>query len=104
MQKRNIKSDWQQLLLITKSPQDDPIGYSSDDISICHSIILSHISISVMCTVTAHGSQYSQPGNILNLTYNALSIKSSGYVHNTSDLSRRLEEPDVISFQALTES
>ncbi|KAI3709483.1 hypothetical protein L2E82_39245 [Cichorium intybus] len=40
--------------------------------------------------------QYSQPGNILNPTYNALSIKSSGYVHNTSDLSKRLEEPDQL--------
>ena len=91
MQKRNIKSDWQLLLLITKSPRgnhqvgfiitiigflfsfklsiqafyiyvydffysfyvskcltlihfiaDDPIGYSSDDISTCHFVIFFH--------------------------------------------------------------
>ncbi|KAI3781708.1 hypothetical protein L2E82_11730 [Cichorium intybus] len=97
MQKRNMKSDWQLLLLITKSLRDNPIGYSSDDISICHSVFLSHNSILVMCTVTTHS-------HILKLTYHALSIKSSGYVHNTSDWSKRLVEPDVISFQTLSES
>ncbi|KAI3765989.1 hypothetical protein L2E82_16036 [Cichorium intybus] len=92
MQKRNIKSDWQQLLLITKSPQDDPIGYSSDDISICHSIILSHISIPVMCTVTAHGSRV--------FSLHDYTLRQFQGVM----MCRSLEEPDVILFQALTES